>query len=51
MTFKGYRVIDCDLHVFEPADLWLRYIEPRSTAIERRFATFSSASPTTRIRA
>jgi predicted TIM-barrel fold metal-dependent hydrolase len=29
MTHDGYKVLDSDLHVFEPADLWLRYIEPR----------------------
>ena len=28
MAHKGYKVLDSDLHVFEPADLWLRYIEP-----------------------
>ena len=22
-------VIDCDSHIMEPADLWLRYLEPR----------------------
>ena len=22
-------VVDCDSHVMEPADLWLRYLEPR----------------------
>ncbi len=25
----GYRAIDSDGHVLEPADLWTRYIEPR----------------------
>ncbi len=25
---RGYEVIDADGHVLEPADLWLRYIEP-----------------------
>jgi len=33
-------VIDCDSHVMEPADLWLRYLEPqyrdRAIRIERR---------------
>ena len=28
MAHEGYKVLDSDLHVFEPADLWLRYIEP-----------------------
>jgi len=29
MGFDGYRVLDSDLHVLEPADLWQRHIEPR----------------------
>ncbi|MGH6993418.1 MAG: hypothetical protein ACRED8_05660, partial [Caulobacteraceae bacterium] len=33
-------IIDCDSHVMEPADLWLRYLEPqyrgRAIRIERR---------------
>lgn len=29
MAHDGYKVLDSDLHVLEPADLWLRYIEPR----------------------
>ena len=28
MARNGYKFIDPDLHVFEPADLWQRYIEP-----------------------
>ena len=26
---KGFRVADCDMHLQEPPDLWLRYIDPR----------------------
>ena len=29
MAKNGFKFIDPDLHVFEPADLWQRYIEPR----------------------
>jgi predicted TIM-barrel fold metal-dependent hydrolase len=29
MAHNGYKVIDCDLHVMEPADLWQRYIDPK----------------------
>ncbi len=28
MAVDGYRVADSDMHVFEPADLWERYIDP-----------------------
>lgn len=28
MTRNGWNVADCDMHVFEPADLWQRYIDP-----------------------
>lgn len=26
----GYRVMDSDMHIIEPPDLWLKYIEPNS---------------------
>ena len=29
MAHNGYRVMDSDMHVMEPPDLWQRYIEPR----------------------
>jgi predicted TIM-barrel fold metal-dependent hydrolase len=29
MARRGFRVIDSDMHVVEPADLWSRYLEPR----------------------
>ena len=25
---NGLRVADCDMHIFEPPDLWQRYIDP-----------------------
>jgi hypothetical protein len=28
VTANGYLVADRDMHVFEPADLWQRYIDP-----------------------
>ena len=28
MTKDGWRVADSDMHVFEPADLWQRWIAP-----------------------
>ena len=29
MTHSGFRVMDSDMHVMEPPDLWQRYIDPR----------------------
>jgi predicted TIM-barrel fold metal-dependent hydrolase len=29
MAKNGFRVMDSDIHVTEPRDLWLRYLEPR----------------------
>lgn len=29
MAKQGFRVIDSDMHVMEPADLWQRYLEPK----------------------
>ncbi|MBI4637101.1 MAG: amidohydrolase [Candidatus Rokubacteria bacterium] len=29
MAKRGFRVMDSDIHVVEPHDLWLRYLEPR----------------------
>ena len=28
MSKNGYRIFDCDMHVHEPWDLWLEYMEP-----------------------
>ena len=28
MAKQGFKVIDSDIHVVEPADLWQRYLEP-----------------------
>jgi hypothetical protein len=29
MSHNGLKVIDSDMHIIEPADLWQRYIDPR----------------------
>jgi len=29
MAKNGFRAMDSDMHVFEPADLWQRYIDPK----------------------
>ena len=29
MAKQGFRVVDSDIHVAEPADLWERYLEPQ----------------------
>jgi hypothetical protein len=29
MAKLGFKVIDSDIHVVEPKDLWLRYLEPK----------------------
>jgi predicted TIM-barrel fold metal-dependent hydrolase len=29
MAKAGYRILDSDMHVIEPHDLWLQYLEPR----------------------
>jgi predicted TIM-barrel fold metal-dependent hydrolase len=28
VAFNGFKVADSDMHIFEPADLWQRYIDP-----------------------
>ena len=28
MAKRGYRILDCDMHVIEPHDLWLEYLDP-----------------------
>ena len=28
MARNGFKVLDSDLHIIEPADLWQRYIDP-----------------------
>ena len=26
MTYKGFKIFDCDYHIVEPVDLWQRYL-------------------------
>ena len=28
MAKRGFKVLDSDLHIIEPPDLWQRYIDP-----------------------
>ena len=28
MAYKGLKVMDSDMHVMEPGDLWKRYMDP-----------------------
>ena len=32
MARNGFRMIDAEMHVMEPVDLWERYIDPEFTA-------------------
>ena len=29
MSHSGFKVIDSDMHIIEPTDLWQRYIDPK----------------------
>ena len=29
MANNGFKVMDSDMHIFEPPDLWQRYIDPK----------------------
>jgi len=33
MSYQGYKVLDSDIHVMEPANLWQEYIEPEFRAM------------------
>ena len=33
MAYKGLKVMDSDMHVMEPGDLWKRYIEPEYRSV------------------
>ena len=33
MAHQGYKVMDSDMHLIEPHDLWQRYIDPAYQAI------------------
>jgi len=37
MAKNGFKILDSDMHITEPADLWERYIDldcPRSSAVD-----------------
>ena len=44
MTKDGFTVMDSDIHVLEPHDLWLRYIEPRFKDRAPRFAPIDGSN-------
>jgi len=41
---SGFRVMDSDIHVVEPRDLWLRHIEPRFKDRAPRFEPIEGSS-------
>ena len=44
MSRGGFRVMDSDIHVVEPRDLWLRHIEPRFKDRAPRFEPIEGSS-------
>jgi predicted TIM-barrel fold metal-dependent hydrolase len=44
MARAGFKVMDSDIHVTEPRDLWLRYIEPRFKDRAPRFAPIQGST-------
>ena len=46
MAKNGFRLIDAEMHVMEPVDLWQRYIDPefRERAARRVSATALATS-------
>jgi len=41
---NGFKILDSDMHLREPANLWEKYMEPKST--ERAPEILSSTAPT-----
>src|SRR5438093_13706662 len=41
---QGFKVMDSDIHVQEPHDLWARYIEPQFKERARQFANIPEGS-------
>ena len=41
MAKKGYKVLDSDIHIMEPADLWERYMDPPFKGRVRGFYEFT----------
>ena len=44
MAKDGFKVMDSDIHVLGPHDLWLRYIEPRFKDRAPRFAPIDGSN-------
>ncbi len=44
MAKHGFKVMDSDIHVVEPRDLWLRYMEPRFKDRAPRFQTIDGSN-------
>ena len=42
MAREGYLILDSDLHMMEPDDLWARYLDGRHKANPPRFSEASS---------
>ncbi len=43
MAKQGFKVMDSDIHVTEPRDLWVKYIEPRFKDQAPQFTTANGA--------
>jgi predicted TIM-barrel fold metal-dependent hydrolase len=48
---RGFRVLDADLHTFEPHDLWERHLEPRFRARAPRIPAGRPFDPASHLRA
>jgi hypothetical protein len=44
MAKQGFKVMDSDIHVTEPRDLWVKYIEPRFKDQAPQFTTTNGAA-------
>src|SRR5713226_610007 len=44
MAKKGFRILDSDMHIMEPPDLWQRYIDPQFRDIAPQGMTSSNVS-------
>ena len=45
MAKKGFKILDSDMHIMEPPDLWERYIDSRYRAEAPRGVISSNARP------
>ena len=44
MAKAGFRIMDSDIHVLEPHDLWVRYMEPGFREQAPRFAPLEGSA-------